>query len=697
MNTPNREPNALVNEASPYLLQHAYNPVQWMPWGDEAFDKARREDKLVFLSIGYATCHWCHVMEHESFESEEIAAIMNEHFVSIKVDREERPDIDGIYMAVTQALNEGRGGWPMSVWLTPDKQPITAGTYFPPDDRHGRAGFGSVLLRLQELWKSDRDRLATQAAQLTDWLRGQGAPQGEAELTHDTLRANVGHHAQRFDARYGGFDGAPKFPTPHRVSTLLHWHAQTGDKEALNMAEVTLDNMLRGGIHDQVGGGFHRYSTDREWLTPHFEKMLYDNALLVEAYLDALLVTGNEDYARAVRRTCEYVLRDLRDRGGAFHSAEDADSEGEEGKFYVWTWEELAEHLGTDLEAAAFVWGVTKSGNYRDEATGELMGSNILHLPRSLEDSAKARSLTVDELRALVEQWQATLFEVRKGRERPLLDDKVLTDWNGLMIGAMARAGAVLDEPRFSKAAQEAAGFILENMLQDGRLLHRYRDGKAGIKAFAQDYAFFINGLVSLYQADFNTRWLEHAGRLAADMLRLFMHEPEGLLHLAGTDEDDAMIAPHRETYDGAQPSANSAAALALVRLGRLTQNSEFTGAAERILESMSGQINQAPAAHGYALQAVEWLVWPTREVVIAGEADDPTVQAMLKAVRRDSHPRTLVVLNTPDCAAGKLIPFVAGQDMRDGKVTAYVCENYTCQAPVHTLEALQAALAPSE
>jgi uncharacterized protein len=693
MTDSNRKPNALANESSPYLIQHAYNPVNWMPWGDEAFAKAKAEDKLVFLSIGYATCHWCHVMEHESFENDAIAAILNENFVSIKVDREERPDIDSVYMAVTQALNDGHGGWPMSVWLTPDKQPITAGTYFPAEDRHGRAGFGTVLHKLHDLWSTDRERLTAQASQLTDWLQKARETEGEHELSDDILRANAAHHAQRFDSRYGGFDGAPKFPTAHRVSTLLHWHHKTGDKEALSMAEVTLDNMARGGIHDQVGGGFHRYSTDREWLTPHFEKMLYDNALLVEAYLDAFLLTGNEDYARVVRDTCEYVLRDLRDKAGAFHSAEDADSEGEEGKFYVWTWDELGEHLGDDRDLAAFVWGCTQSGNYRDESTGELMGSNILHLPRSLEDSAKARNLSVDELRAKVGEWREKLFEVRKSRIRPLLDDKVLTDWNGLMIGAMARAGAVLDESRYVVAAQEAARFILGSMVEDGRLLHRYRDGKAGIKGFAQDYAFLVNGLVGLYQADFDSKWLKEADRLCGEMLRLFVPEGEGLLDMVGSDEEDKMIAPQRETHDGALPSSNSGAALALIRLGRLLQKSEYSDAAERILKAASAQISRMPAAHGYALQAIEWLVWPSREVVIAGEQGDETVQAMLKTVIREGHPRTLTVLNTPDGDISSIIPFAAEQKMVDNKPTAYVCENYTCKQPVTDLQKLADAL----
>jgi hypothetical protein len=701
-----RKPNALIDEASPYLLQHAYNPVAWMPWGEAAFAKAKAEDKPVFLSIGYATCHWCHVMERESFESEHIAEFLNANFVPIKVDREERPDIDAVYMAITQALNDGRGGWPMSLWLTPDKQPITAGTYFPPDDRWGRTGFLSILGRISELWRTEREKLIEQAAHITDWVKGQGAPEGTLELSEKTLAENVKHHAMRFDAKYGGFDGAPKFPTPHRVQTLLHYaarglaHFQNENvpdplpTEALAMAEVTLDNMARGGLRDHIGGGFHRYSTDREWLTPHFEKMLYDNALMIEAYLDAYQLTGKPEYADVVRDVAAYVLRDLRDEAGGFHSAEDADSEGEEGKFYVWTMDELRKLLGKDADLAAFIWGCTEAGNYREESTHEHTGANILHLPRSVADAAKLRDLTEDELRERMKGWRAKLFEVRGKRVRPLLDDKVLTDWNGLMIGALARAGAALGVPEYVKAAQEAVDFILGTMVKDGRLLHRYRSGKAGILAFAEDYGFMINGLIALYQTDFNTRWLRESDRLAAAMLDLFLNKDEDLLHTAGRDEADAMIAPNRDTYDGAIPSANSAGALALIRLGRLLQREEYVQQGERILQAVSTRIVSQPAAHSYALMALEWVVWPSQEIVIAGDRDDATVQSMLTEARRTLLPRALVVLHEPGSGIAELIPQISQQGHVDGKPAAYVCENFTCRAPVTNAAALANALA---
>ena len=670
--------NALIHESSPYLLQHAHNPVDWMPWGDAAFEKARTENKLVFLSIGYATCHWCHVMERESFENDTIAEYMNAHFVPVKVDREERPDVDAVYMAVTQGLNEGRGGWPMSVWLTPDKQPITAGTYFPPNDSYGRQGFMSVLQRMVELWGSEREKLVQQAADITDWLRNQGAPEGSASLNEAVFKQFFDHMAHSFDERYGGFEGSPKFPTPHRLMALMRYHAHTGNKEALRFAEFTLQKMAEGGIHDHIGGGFHRYATDREWLTPHFEKMLYDNALLIEAYLDALAITGKAEYADTVRGIAGYVLRDLRDKAGGFHSAEDADSEGEEGKFYVWSNDELRKALGAEADLAAYVWGSEERGNFFDEASRERVGSNILHLPRSLADGARQRDLTEDQLRAKVAAWRGKLFALRTKRVRPLLDDKVVTDWNGLMIGALARAGAVLNAPAYLKAAQGAAAFVLAKLMDNGRLLHRYRAGKSGIKAYAEDYAFLINGLFALYQADFDARWLVEADRLAADMLRLFQHE-NGLLYTQGSDEEDRMIAANVSVYDGAIPSANSAGALALLRLGRLLQKEEYVKAGGKILEAASSRLAKMPTAHAYGLMALEWLILPTREIVLAG--DD--VQPFASELRKRFLPRAAVILS--DDTTRKLVPFIAKQGPVNGKPAAYVCENYTCNPPVTT------------
>ncbi|MBX3475478.1 MAG: thioredoxin domain-containing protein [Planctomycetes bacterium] len=687
-----RTPNALANESSPYLLQHAYNPVAWMPWGEAAFAKAKAEDKPIFLSIGYATCHWCHVMERESFENEEVAQILNENFVPIKVDREERPDVDAVYMAVTQGMSNGRGGWPMSVWLFPDRRPITAGTYFPPEDRWGRPGFKSILRQVSEVWKNRREELEEQAKGITEWLNAQGKPTGKTELGIATLKDNAEEHARRFDHKHGGFESAPKFPTPHRLSALLRTADILPAPESINIAVRTLDAMADGGIHDQVGGGFHRYSTDREWLTPHFEKMLYDQALLVEAYLDAWQVTGEPRHAAIVRDILEYTLRDLRDEGGAFHSAEDADSEGVEGKFYVWSMAELKAHLGGDAAVVASAWGCADQGNFHDEASGTQTGDNILHLPRPLDQTAKLHGLEPATLRATLQRAREILFEVRTHRVRPLLDDKVLTDWNGLMLGAIARAGVLLDEKRYLLAATQCAEFLSRMMWRDGRLLHRYRKGSAGILGFVDDYAFFGNGLFQLYQATLEPRWLDLAATMGREMVRLFWHEGEGLFHTQGSDDPDKLIAPNRSLYDGAIPSGNSAAALLLARLGRTLQDEALLNVARRTLESMSPQISGHTPGFNYALAALEHFVLPGQEIVIAGEMADSATKALIAETRKHFLPRAILIHHEPGTdgeAIRKLVPYVANQLPVQGQAAAYVCEHYTCKAPVTTPQVL--------
>lgn len=701
-----RTPNALVHESSPYLLQHAYNPVAWMPWGEAAFAKAKAEDKPIFLSIGYATCHWCHVMERESFENEETAALLNEHFVPIKVDREERPDVDAVYMAVTQGMSEGRGGWPMSVWLFPDRRPITAGTYFPPEDRWGRPGFRSILRQINDVWHNRRADLEEQAAGITQWLNAQGKPVGKTELGIETLQHNAMEHARRFDHKHGGFESAPKFPTPHRLSALIRVSRVLPARaegelpaaaDVLKMAVTTLDAMADGGIHDQVGGGFHRYSTDREWLTPHFEKMLYDQALLVEAYLDAWQVTGDERHADVARDILEYVLRDLRDEGGAFHCAEDADSEGVEGKFYVWSVADLQAHLGGDAAVVAAAWGCTQQGNYHDESSGSATGDNILHLPRPLAQTARLHDLDPATLAATMARAREILFEVRSHRVRPLLDDKVLTDWNGLMLGATARAAVLSNEPRYLLAATQCAEFLSRMMWREGRLLHRYRKGSAGIAGFVDDYAFFGNGLFQLYQATLEPRWLELAATMGREMVRLFWHEEEGLFHTQGSDDPDKLIAPNRSVYDGAIPSGNSAAALLLARLGRTLQDDKLLNVARRTLDGMSPQIAGHTPGFNYALAALEHFVLPGPEIVIAGDMADSATRALIAQTRKHFLPRAILIHHEPGPdgqAIRKLVPFVVNQQPVQGQSAAYVCEHYTCKAPVTTPEALGELLA---
>ncbi|MDQ7785669.1 MAG: thioredoxin domain-containing protein, partial [Desulfomonilaceae bacterium] len=507
-----RTGNRLLNEKSPYLLQHAYNPVDWYPWGPEAFEKARTEQKPIFLSIGYSTCHWCHVMEHESFENEETAALMNGTFVSIKVDREERPDLDHLYMSVAQMMT-GRGGWPLNVIMTPDKRPFFAGTYFPKESRFGRIGMDDLCNRIAELWSTRRDEVLQSAGKIVSAIRQVPDEQPGEAPDKSVLESAFRQLSQRFDPRRGGFGEAPKFPTPHNMLFLLRYWKRTGDSSALHMVEKTLEALRRGGVYDHVGFGFHRYSTDAEWLVPHFEKMLYDQAMLATAYLEAYQATGNDLYGRTADEIFTYVLRDMTSPQGGFYSAEDADSEGEEGKFYVWTLEEVRRILDDEeAEAVTEAFSLTADGNFREEATGRITGANIPHMRKSLDQVARTLDIPVEHARDLVERARRKLFEAREKRIHPHKDDKILTDWNGLMIAALAKGARVLGKPEYARAAAQAADFILGTLRSgDGRLLHRYRDGEAGLPAHVDDYAFFIWGLLELYEASFEVKYLKTA------------------------------------------------------------------------------------------------------------------------------------------------------------------------------------------
>jgi uncharacterized protein YyaL (SSP411 family) len=690
-----KDTNRLAQESSPYLLQHAHNPVDWYPWGDEAFEKARAEDKPVFLSIGYSTCHWCHVMERESFESEDIAAVMNEHFVCIKVDREERPDVDAIYMKAVQAM-AGRGGWPLSAWLTHDRKPFLGGTYFPPDDRYGRPGFKTVLLRVSELWKTRRDDLLEQADTLVEHVRSRNEAKGGVELDVQTLATCLRQHAGAFDAQRGGFGPAPKFPHSFSISLLLRQATRGEADQILPMVRATLGAMQDGGIHDHVGGGFHRYSTDREWLLPHFEKMLYDQASLAQAYVEAYQVTGEASFADTAHRLFRYVLRDLRDPAGGFHSAEDADSEGEEGKFYVWTPAEVAAVLGEE-DAAVFceVYNAHENGNFVDEATREPAETNILHLRDTIATHAQQRGVDVVRFGMRVGEWREKLLAARSERIRPHLDDKVLTDWNGLMIGALALGGTGLGEPSYVEAAREAADFLLTTMRrEDGTLLHRYRDGSAGIDGFLTDYAYLANGLIDLHQATQEPRWLRAARDVARTMVERFRQDDGTFVLSAGRDEE--LVADTVELYDGDRPSGNSAAIYALLRLGRLTGDADLDRLGRESLAAWSGTIEQYPMGYTYVLRALDMELGPTREIVIAGDPDDPATQALLAAARNRFVARDVILLHPPGQAGDAVreaAPFVAEQLPVDGKPAAYVCTDHSCQAPVTDPEALREAL----
>ncbi len=675
-----RHTNRLIHEKSPYLLQHAHNPVDWFPWGAEALRKAREEDKPIFLSIGYSTCHWCHVMEHESFENERIAEFLNQHFVPIKVDREERPDLDNLYMTAVQAIT-GRGGWPMSVFLTPQLEPFFGGTYFPPDDRWGRPGFMSILTRIDSAWRTDRTSLLSSAERVTDFVRAQAtgatSDRPDAMPTEKVLEQGYESLRQRFDETRGGFGDAPKFPTPHNLTFLLRYAKRTGSAEALRMVTRTLDAMAAGGIHDHLGGGFHRYSTDAEWLAPHFEKMLYDQAGLARAYTDAYLVTGDRLYAGVTRDILDYVLAYLTDPAGGFYSAEDADSEGEEGTFYVWTPEQIREVLGEDLaERFSRGFGVTAGGNWE--------GKSILH-----------RAAWREPLLGELEDARRSLLEARDGRPRPHRDEKIIVAWNGYMIEAFARAGRALGETRYIEAARRAADFIEKDLWRDGRLLRYHHAGAAEALGYLDDYAYLGRGLLGLYEATFDARYLERAVHVAGEIHRLFAR-PEGGYTFSGND-GEKLLAEVVETYDGAFPSGNSAACVFMLRLGHLTANPEVKGRAETALKAFADPLTRSPAAHVEMLSAFDFALGPVTEVVVAGGARDPAVGELLQAIGERYLPNSVTAFHPAEDSGSiqALIPYLETQPALAGSATAYVCQNYACQLPVHERSALVKLLEP--
>lgn len=679
------EYNRLVFEQSPYLLQHARNPVDWYAWGEEAFAKARRENKPVFLSIGYATCHWCHVMERESFEDKEVGRYLSEHYVPIKVDREERPDIDDVYMTVTQAMT-GSGGWPMTVILTPDKKPFFAGTYFPKEDRMGRPGLMTILSALSNVWRKDNADMLAQGEKVAEFLRQHSSKEAGSLPGEETLHAAFAHFERHFDRERGGFGSAPKFPTPQALSFLLRYHRRTGKAQALAMAEKTLQAMRLGGVYDQVGWGTHRYSTDAEWLVPHFEKMLYDQALLAVANLEAYQVTGKEEYARTAREILHYVSRDMTSPEGGFYSAEDADSEGEEGKFYVWTPEEVKQVLGQEDGALfAKVFAILPGGNYRDEARGVKTGESIPHLRRPVEAWAAELGMDGAALAAKVDGWRERLFRHREERIHPLKDDKILTDWNGLMITAFAKAAQALDDPGFLERAVKAADFLLTKLRrEDGRLWKRYRSGQAGLTAHLEDYAFAAAGLLDLYEASSEPRYLREAVALTDGMLKHFWDASGGGFFMTADDSEELLVRA-KSISGGAIPSGNSVAALNLARLYRMTGRTEYEQRAGQLLRAFGDEIQRYPGGQAVALAAVEFLLGPAKEIVVAGDLADPAVREMLRAARREFLPNK-VLLHRPaadDAGLLELAPFLVSQTALEGKATAYVCESFRCLLPV--------------
>jgi uncharacterized protein YyaL (SSP411 family) len=677
--------NRLIFEKSPYLLQHANNPVDWYPWGPEAFEKARKEDKPIFLSIGYSTCHWCHVMEHESFEDPEVARLMNQAFVSVKVDREERPDLDNIYMTVCQMMT-GSGGWPLTIVMTPDKKPFFAGTYFPKKSRLGRIGMLDLVPRIQEIWTNRRDEVLKSADQITAALQQFSHEAPGEELGEPTLRTAFEQLAQRFDEQHGGFGNAPKFPTPHNLLFLLRYWRRTGNEKALRMVEKTLHAMRLGGVYDHVGFGFHRYSTDPIWLVPHFEKMLYDQALLAIAYTEAYQATGKAEYAQTAREVFSYVLRDMRAPIGAFYSAEDADSEGEEGKFYLWTEEQIRRVLSPDeADLIIKVFNVGKEGNFHEEATGGRSGRNILHLRRGLQEIASDLKIPEQRLRAHLGSAREKLFAAREKRIHPHKDDKVLADWNGLMIAALAKGARVLDEPGYAKAAKGASDFILHHMRNpNGRLLHRYRDGQPALPANVDDYAFLIWGMIELYETTFEVRFLQRALELNDDLVKHFWDEEAGGLYFTA-DDAEKLLVRQKDIYDGAIPSGNSVAALNLLHLGRIAANTDLEEKAVKIGRAFSKAVQQSPSAYTHLMLAVDFAIGPSYEVVIAGKAGAKDTKAMIRALRAHFLPNKVVILRpseeeSPNIA--NIAEYTKYQTSIDGKATAYVCLNYNCKLP---------------
>lgn len=669
--------NRLQHETSPYLRQHADNPVDWYPWGEEAFARAQAEDKPILLSVGYSACHWCHVMAHESFEHEPTANMMNELFVNIKVDREERPDVDDIYMQAVLALT-GHGGWPMTVFLTPDGRPFYGGTYFPREPRGGMPAFRQVLAGVADAYRSRRSQVDEAAGNLTEALNRDflGIGGGTDALNADLLDEAVRRFEQSFDKNYGGFGGAPKFPQPMNLDFLLRAYARTGDANALNMVTFTLQKMARGGIYDQIGGGFHRYSVDAIWLVPHFEKMLYDSAQLSRIYLHTWQITGETFYRRIAEETYDYILREMTAPEGGFYSTTDADSEGEEGRFFVWDEGELREILGDDATIAIEYWGVTARGNFE--------GHNILYVPNDDATIAQRLNLTGQELQAKIAGVRDKLFAIRSQRVPPGLDDKILTAWNGMMLASLAEAARVLGRADYREAAVKNATFLLRELKAgDGRLLRTHKNGVSKINAYLEDYANLIDGLIELYQTTFDERWFTEARRLAGHVLAHFPAQ-DGGFYDTGDDHEKLIVRP-RNLQDNATPSGSAMMAKQLLRLAAYTGETRYEEAARTTLALLSEALRQYPQAFGEALNAVDMLVNGLDEVAVVGDPADEKMAALLAVIRQPYRPNAIAALAPQDVDGEHTIPLLNHRVKKGGEPTVYVCRNFACRLPVTT------------
>jgi uncharacterized protein YyaL (SSP411 family) len=679
--------NRLVHETSPYLKQHAHNPVDWYSWGPEALQRAKQLDRPIFLSIGYSACHWCHVMEHESFENEEIAKILNENFVSIKVDREERPDLDQIYMTAVQRMT-GQGGWPLTVFLTPDLRPFTGGTYFPPEDQYGRRGFRKVLLMLADAWRTRRADIDQAAGELTEFLQAAAAMQPTpGEFDANLLQRAADALGRAFDSVHGGFGEAPKFPHSMDLRLLLRIARRFDDDHALHMVRHTLDRMAMGGIYDHVGGGFARYSTDARWFAPHFEKMLYDNALLVPCYVEAFQITCDPFYREIVEETLAWVKREMTSAEGPFYSTLDADSEGEEGKFYVWTADDIDRALGENAATFQAVYGVEPEGNWEH-------GRNILFRAKTFDQYARLTHVPEAELERLLTECRKKLFAIREERIRPGRDEKVLTAWNGLMIGAMAQAAAVFDNPEYAESAARAADFLLGRMrAPDGRLFRTWSAGSPPkLNAYLEDYAYLLEGLISLYEATFDPRWIEAALDLSGVLTDQFWDAAGGGFFTTGRDHE-ALIARSKDPHDNATPSGNATAALALLRLAKLTGRAELRDKAETTLRLYAGLMKEHPSAMCQMLIALEFDLGTVEEYAVVGDPSAEETRRVLRAIRRRFEPDRVVALR-PASGEGRddLLPLLA-EKTAHGATTLYICRDFACQAPLIGAEAVEAAL----
>lgn len=675
----NKKPNRLIAEKSPYLLQHAFNPVDWYPWGEEAFNKAKQENKPVFVSIGYSTCHWCHVMERESFENEEVAKLLNERFVSIKVDREERPDIDSIYMLVCQMMT-GHGGWPMSVFLTPEKVPFYAGTYFPKESRYGMPGFKEVITYLSDQYNKEPEKISSVVEQVTEALHTARGIQESGQVTVEAAENAFRHYKQTFDSVYGGFGEAPKFPIPHSLSFLLLFHKFYNNENALMMVEKTLDGLARGGIYDHIGFGFARYSVDEKYLVPHFEKMLYDNALLAMAYTDAYSITQKDIYKKVAEEIFTYVLRDMQHSEGAFYSAEDADSEGEEGKFYVWTPDEVEQVVGKELGGLfCKVYDITEDGNFE--------GHNIPNLiNESVETYAKRRDIELAYIQNKLEEARQSLFKHRERRIRPFRDDKILTAWNGLMIASLAKAGRVFNQPIYLQEARRALTFIENNLIVQNRLMVRFRDGEVKHKAFIDDYAFLLWGYIELYQSTFDHSILEKAKILADQLIELFWDSNAGGFYFNGDDQEELLIR-QKESYDGALPSGNSAALLNLIRLAKITGDFSYEEKVEKTLSAFGKEINEYPTGHTLMLQSVLLTRNKMKEVVVLlnEEESNEELTELIQKLQQGFYPEITLLAGKKE-ELERVAAYTKDYMLQNEKSTIFVCENFQCNQPTNDI-----------